>query len=354
MIIDKNYNSILQFICNNEQTIKLSYCLKDNIVTSLTPTSAGSRILRDYTINYDSDIYLFLKNKYSLRCKGNLDSFGCGSSTNTSCFGPVRYTEPVGGSSGGTALNVKLKYVDFGIGSDTGGSIHIPALCCQIMGYKSTRECISRYGLIQYSSTLDSIGLLIRQERASELIDIMNDLNKKGRDINYREYEHDILTSQFINLEEFTKILYLEEDIVELYKIISYSELVSSLQRYQTYDYGDKFINVEKNIKHRIALGSQYIKNGEYDKCIKIVDKARLRKINKVYILKISEKEALSFENSEEDHHPFSLSIYMNIFNLPRFTFKLDGCYHMAFGPRYHDVAILQHLLTVYDIDSNV
>lgn len=188
----KNYNHIITLVSSGDNIDqKHCYSLKDVFITKSIITSAGSIILKSYIPDYNSDVYqILLDNNYTLLSKDLCDSFACGSESNTSYFGCSTYEHRIGGSSGGTALNVKLKNVNFGIASCTGGSIETPSICNNILGYKATRETISRYGLISFSQTLDSVGIMVDNsiQGLDTLHDIMILLNKRMRDINFRRY----------------------------------------------------------------------------------------------------------------------------------------------------------------------
>lgn len=149
--------------------------LKDNIYTKDVRTTAGSKILADFVPQHDATVVRQLNQAGAVILgKTNLHEFAYGVTSNNPRFGPVRnpwdLSRIPGGSSGGSAAAVAAGLCFASIGTDTGGSIRIPAALCGIVGLKPTFGRVSVDGVIPLSPKLDCVGPLARTVHDTALV----------------------------------------------------------------------------------------------------------------------------------------------------------------------------------------
>ena len=154
--------------------------LKDNMNLVGSRTTASSKILENFVSPFNATVTeKLLNNLVSIVGKANLDEFAMGSSNENSAFNKVHnpwdLNKVPGGSSGGSAASVSSCEATLALGSDTGGSIRLPASFCGIVGMKPTYGRVSRYGLIAFASSLDQIGPFARTvEDAANLLEVIS------------------------------------------------------------------------------------------------------------------------------------------------------------------------------------
>ena len=154
--------------------------LKDNMNMKGSKTTASSKILENFVSPFNATVTeKLLGNLVPIVGKANLDEFAMGSSNENSAFkkvhNPWNLNKVPGGSSGGSAASVSSCEATLALGSDTGGSIRLPASFCGIVGMKPTYGRVSRYGLIAFASSLDQIGPFARTvEDAANLLEVIS------------------------------------------------------------------------------------------------------------------------------------------------------------------------------------
>jgi aspartyl-tRNA(Asn)/glutamyl-tRNA(Gln) amidotransferase subunit A len=141
--------------------------LKDLIDLRGTPTTAASRVRRAHVAAHDSVVAARLRTAGAVFIgKTNLHEFALGTTNEDSAYGPVLHpldhTRSPGGSSGGSAASVLADMAYASIGTDTGGSVRIPAAACGLVGLKPALGEIPTVGVTPMSGTLDHVGPLCR------------------------------------------------------------------------------------------------------------------------------------------------------------------------------------------------
>ena len=153
----------------------IPYALKDNFASRGTRMTCASRILENFVPSYSCAVHEKLE---KIGCpmlgKTNMDEFAMGSSTERSVFGvtknPLDVTRSAGGSSGGSAAAVASGMAPWALGSDTGGSARQPAAFCGAVAMKPTYGLISRWGLTEFASSLDTVSPITRDVTDSAMV----------------------------------------------------------------------------------------------------------------------------------------------------------------------------------------
>jgi aspartyl-tRNA(Asn)/glutamyl-tRNA(Gln) amidotransferase subunit A len=190
--------------------------LKDVLCYQDHGLQASSKILTGFISQFTATaVQRLLDEDAIIIGRQNCDEFAMGSSNESSAFGPVLNeadsTRVPGGSSGGSAVAVQADMCLASLGSDTGGSVRQPAAFCGIVGLKPTYSRISRYGLIAYASSFDTIGVLARTiEDTALLLEVMAGKDEYDSTVSHREVP---AYSQHLRIENKLKIAYIRETL---------------------------------------------------------------------------------------------------------------------------------------------
>jgi aspartyl-tRNA(Asn)/glutamyl-tRNA(Gln) amidotransferase subunit A len=260
--------------------------VKDNYCTKGVLTTACSRMLENFIPSYESTVtnQLFANGGIMIG-KANMDEFAMGSSNTNSYFGnvinPYRASDSnrdlvAGGSSGGSAAAVAANMCLGALGSDTGGSVRLPAAFTGTVGVKPTYGRCSRFGMIAFASSLDQAGVFANNITDVGLIveaisgfdendstskdiaspDILNSIGKsiKGMKVGVpKEYQKENLNQTIVDYLEKAKQWFIDAgaEIVNIslphtdhalatYYIITSAEASSNLARYDGVRYGTR------------------------------------------------------------------------------------------------------------------
>lgn len=280
--------------------------IKDMFLTKGVRTTAASNLLRNYIPEYSATATKRLEDAGAISLgKLNCDAWAHGSSGENSDFGntlnPWSFEHIPGGSSSGSGASVAASLVPIATGTDTGGSIRLPASFTNTVGLKPTYGLVSRYGVIAMASSLDSIGHFTKtvedsarilnitagadgfdstvsvRDKENYLENIDNDI--RGLKIGIpREYVIDALDKD--TKETFEKSIKVLKDLgaeiievslpnteyaIATYYILQPSEVSSNLARYDGVRYGHDRSFFGKEAKRRIMLGTFTLSSGYYD-----------------------------------------------------------------------------------------
>ncbi len=317
----------------------IPFIAKDNFLTLAGKTTAASNMLKNFAAPYRSTAIKRLEEAGAICVgKANLDAWAHGSSTENSDFfvtkNPHDKTRVPGGSSGGSAAAVVLGIAPFAIGTDTGGSVRLPASFSGAVGYKPTYGLVSRSGVVAMASSTDTIGPLANNvEDAALVLDVMSgrddldsttiDRDSKGYGLQNSKFK--IQNSKIGVIKEYMKgglepgvRAVIEESIAKLkqagaqieeislpslplalavYYIVCPAEVSSNLARYDGQRFGHSSTKAKDldesyllsreegfgaEAKRRIMIGAHVLSSGYYDAYYKKAQTVRTKIINEI------------------------------------------------------------------------
>ncbi|MDR0340815.1 MAG: hypothetical protein LBH55_00895 [Mycoplasmataceae bacterium] len=320
----KNLNSTITFLGNNinfnNKTNALNnvpYSLKDIIITESILTTAGSKYYSNFIPKYNAELYDILQNTGAVLIgKDSCDEFASGGSgkenfaINENVVKNFHNSlKTTAGSSSGSCNKVASGEVVFAITTDSIDSTRIPAAYCGIVGFKPTYGSISRHGIFQFISSMDTVGIAAQYVKDVEIVakelfkksskdftSIENSISdiSKPEHVNFvifnefKQYIPSFLIDKLIELGHNIEYINLNKEIAEIsnhiYPIIAYPEMVLNHELDTSIQVNDQNTNrnngYSNKFKTRIILG-QYI----IEKIPNILEKAKkIRNLIKNYL----------------------------------------------------------------------
>ena len=316
---DRLINRYSNQIFKKQPLLGLPLAIKDNFCTTNLPTTAGSRVLKNYQPPYESTVTQKLKAAGAIILgKTNMDAWAHGSSTETSDFGPAKNPHQIsrtpGGSSGGSTAAVAADIAPAAIGSETAGSIRQPASWCGVVGLKPTYGRVSRWGVIAMASSLDCPGPIAKTVADAALLynqiagpdnhdattiqspphklPLTPNLPKKATIGLPREYfrlsKPKIQNTVLAAAKKLAKAGHKIKEIslldpkisIAVYTIIQRAEVSSNLARYDGLRFGQDRSHFGLEALRRIMLGTFVLSAGYFDQYYLKAQKARTKIIN--------------------------------------------------------------------------
>ncbi len=365
---------------NNTATILtgIPFAIKDNILIEGHISSAGSKILENYTATYNATVIKELKKEGAVFLgRTNMDEFAMGSSTQTSAYGvtrnPIDPSRVPGGSSGGSAAAVAADMALVALGTETCGSVREPSAFCGLVGLKPTYGAVSREGIIAMGNSLDQVSPFGKNVRDTEIIfntlskydkddstsipdELRNNLKTKSHKLKsktigvpwhlFEEGVDPVIMENFKqSMDKFKNAGYEIIDIklphskysLAVYYIIMPAEVSTNLSRFDGIRYGfsaegDNLLDVYKKsrgkgfgkeARRRILLGTYVLSHGYYDayynKAIKVREKIKgeiLEAFKNVDLIVTPTAPLLPFKIGEKMDDPVAMYL-CDIFSAP-------------------------------------
>lgn len=292
----------------------IPFSIKDNFSTQGVRTTASSRVLDEYIAPYDATVVDRLKKAGIVMLgKTNMDAWAHGSSTETSDYFTTKNPWDIGrlpgGSSGGAAASMAADLCLAAIGSETAGSIRLPAAWCGTVGLKPTYGRVSRYGVIAMASSTDSPGPLTKTvEDAALILEVLagkDPMDATTGDVEVKRYSHLMKESRKMTIgisddyfngvdpeiikatEEALEVLKKQghtikkidlfdpQYAIDVYTILQRSEVSSNLARMDGIRFGNDRSFFGEEARRRIMLGTYALSSGYYDAYYKKAQKVR-------------------------------------------------------------------------------
>ncbi|AHH10511.1 Asp-tRNA(Asn)/Glu-tRNA(Gln) amidotransferase subunit GatA [Borrelia coriaceae] len=366
--------------------IGMPIAVKDNISIKNRGLTCSSEILQGYVSPYDATVIERLKDHGAIMIgRTNMDEFAMGSSCEFSYYGvtlnPLNKEYVVGGSSGGSGAVVAASQAPFALGSDTGGSVRLPASFSGLIGFKPSYGGLSRYGLAAYASSLDQIGffansiddvaLILKYTCGIDKMDATSiDLIQEPYPLSskslsgaklavIKEFSEDLMEPEVAC--EFSKFksellkrgVEIHEVSIEtinfvlsLYYSVSPVEAASNLARYTCIHYGKRLndelslndfyykhrsLFLREEVKRRIVLGNYLLSEGYdlqyYAKACKIIENVLIPKFNEIlndysYIITPTSlvkpfKIGENFDNPIKMYYSDLCTVFANLIGVP-------------------------------------
>lgn len=326
----------------------LVFSAKDMYLTEGVRTTAGSKLLSDFIPPYSSTVInRLLAAGATLIGKTNQDAWAHGSSGENSDFGvtknPWDKTRVPGGSSSGAAVSVSAGFCDFAMGTDTGGSVRLPASFTNVVGLKPTYGAISRYGVIAMASSLDTMGnFAVNSDDSRRVFETVKGEDGFDQTVSNqpdsaikKKYTIGIPKQYFskgvdpkveaLVREAIEKISQMGHEIIEVelpstdyaisaYYVICPAEVSSNLGRYDGVRMGLNRDSFGDEAKRRIMLGTYVLESGYvdayYNKAVAVRNLIKSefeQAFTKVDLMLAPVSPALPFKLGEKSNDPLSM-----------------------------------------------
>jgi aspartyl-tRNA(Asn)/glutamyl-tRNA(Gln) amidotransferase subunit A len=346
--LDQLYSEKGESVFDEMPLFGLVFSAKDMYLTEGVKTTAGSKLLSEFIPPYSSTVIKKLLAAGAILIgKTNQDAWAHGSSGENSDFGvtknPWDKSRVPGGSSSGAAVSVSAGFCDFAMGTDTGGSVRLPAAFTNVVGFKPTYGAISRYGVIAMASSLDTMGnFAVNSEDSKRVFDVVRgedgfDQTVENGDLAEpkkvytigipKEYFSEGLDPKVEKLvrtaiEKITqmghKVLEVElpstDYAISAYYVICPAEVSSNLGRYDGVRMGLDRGSFGDEAKRRIMLGTYVLESGYvdayYNKAIAVRDLIRnefKNAFSKVDLMLAPVSPSLPFKLGEKSNDPLSM-----------------------------------------------